>query len=62
MTECRTLNEYTGPGTAATTGLKPVARFAWLVVAYNIVVILRRAHVRAAGCRMLGASIPQLDR
>lgn len=35
--------------TASTGGVKPVARLAWLIVAYNMAVILWGAYVRASG-------------
>lgn len=35
--------------TTCTSGMKPIALFAWLVVAYNIAVILWGAYVRASG-------------
>jgi heme a synthase len=49
MTDCRTYSQDTGPRTASTSGVKPVARLAWLIVAYNIAVILWGAYVRASG-------------
>jgi len=48
MTECR-INQNTGAHAALTSEVKPVAHFAWLIVAYNIAVILWGAYVRASG-------------
>jgi cytochrome c oxidase assembly protein subunit 15 len=49
MTDCRTCRQDIVPRTASTSGVKPVARLAWLIVAYNIAVILWGAYVRATG-------------
>jgi heme a synthase len=49
MTDCRTCNQDTAARTAYTGGAKLVARLAWLIVAYNIGVILWGAYVRASG-------------
>ncbi len=49
MTDCRTCNQDTVARTASTGGVKPVARLAWLIVAYNIAVNLWGAYVRAPG-------------
>ena len=45
----RVANLATMRSAVSTTGLKPVARFAWLVLVYNIAVILWGAYVRATG-------------
>jgi heme A synthase len=45
----RIANQATVRSAASTTGLKPVARFAWFVLVYNIAVILWGAYVRATG-------------
>ena len=54
MTDSRDHSQGAGPRTASTSGAEPVARFAWLIVGYNVVVILWGAFVRAsasgAGC------------
>ena len=49
MTEVRTYSQDTDHHVASASGVKPVARFAWLTVAYNIAVILWGAYVRASG-------------
>jgi heme a synthase len=49
MADCRTRSQGTGPLTASMSAVKPVARLAWLIVAYNIAVILWGAYVRASG-------------
>jgi heme a synthase len=49
MKDCRTPSQDTGRLTASMSGVKPVARLAWLIVAYNIAVILWGAYVRASG-------------
>jgi cytochrome c oxidase assembly protein subunit 15 len=49
MTDYRTCSHDTGPRAAFTSGVKPVARLAWLIVAYNIAIILWGAYVRVSG-------------
>jgi len=49
MTDCRSCSQDTGPRTASMSGVKPVAQLAWLIVVYNIAVILWGAYVRASG-------------
>jgi cytochrome c oxidase assembly protein subunit 15 len=49
MTDFRPCSQDTGPRAASATGVKPVARLAWLIVAYNIVIILWGAYVRVSG-------------
>jgi heme a synthase len=49
MTGFHACSQDIGPRTAYTGGVKPVARLAWLIVAYNIAVILWGAYVRASG-------------
>ena len=49
MTGFREHSQGTGHRTASTSGAEPVARLAWLIVAYNIAVILWNAYVRASG-------------
>jgi cytochrome c oxidase assembly protein subunit 15 len=49
MTDFRPCSQDTGPRAASTTGVKPVARLAWLIVAYNIAIILWGAYVRVSG-------------
>jgi cytochrome c oxidase assembly protein subunit 15 len=48
MTDYCTCRQGGGPRAASTSGVKPVARLAWLV-AYNIAVILWGAYVRVSG-------------
>src|SRR5262249_41187531 len=45
----RSSSVRTTPATISKSGLSPLARFAWFVVAYNIAVILWGAYVRATG-------------
>jgi heme A synthase len=45
----RAFSQDTGPRAASTSGVKPVARLAWMIVAYNIAVILWGAYVRVSG-------------
>lgn len=45
----RVANQASARSAASPTGLKPVARFAWFVLVYNIAVILWGAYVRATG-------------
>src|SRR5258708_29643183 len=49
MTGFHACSQHIGPCAASTSELKPVARLAWLSVAYNIAVILWGAYVRASG-------------
>ena len=49
MTGFHACSQHIGPCAASTRELKPVARLAWLIVAYNIGVILWGAYVRASG-------------
>jgi len=49
MTGIHTCSQHTGPSRASARELKPVARLAWLIVAYNMTVILWGACVRASG-------------
>jgi heme a synthase len=49
MRNFRTCRHDAGPRTASTSRAKPVTRLAWLLVVYNIAVILGRAYVRASG-------------
>jgi heme a synthase len=49
MTGFRACSQHTGPSRASGRELKPVARLAWLIVAYNIAVILWGAYVRTSG-------------
>ena len=49
MTDSRTCSQDTTPGTFSTGWRKPVARLAWMTVAYNVGVILWGAYVRASG-------------
>ena len=50
MTELPYMSDQdTGAHTASASEVKPVARLAWLIVAYNIAVILWGAYVRASG-------------
>jgi heme a synthase len=49
MTDCRTPSQDTGRLAASMSRVKPVARLARLIVAYNIAVILWGAYVRASG-------------
>src|SRR5260370_38310430 len=49
MTGFHACSPHIGPWAASTSELKPVARLAWLSVAYTIAVILWGAYVRASG-------------
>jgi hypothetical protein len=49
MTDFRPCSQDIGPRAASTSGVKPVARLAWLIVAYNIAIILWGAYVRVSG-------------
>jgi len=49
MTNCRTHSQGTGPRTVSASEVEAVARLAWLIVAYNIAVILWGAYVSASG-------------
>lgn len=49
MTEVGTLSQDIRPGTASTSGRKPVVLLAWMTVAYNVGVILWGAYVRVSG-------------
>ena len=49
MTDFRPCSQDTAPRTASTSRVRPVARLAWLLVAYNITVIVWGAYVRATG-------------
>ena len=49
MADFRMFSQVTATGTAPLRALKPVAGFAWLVVTYNVGVILWGAYVRASG-------------
>src|SRR6266849_5387080 len=49
MTGFHACSQHIGPCAASTRELKPVARLAWLIVAYNMTVILWGAYVRGSG-------------
>lgn len=49
MTDSRMFGKGTGRGPAPMSELKPIARLAWVTLAYNIAVILWGAYVRATG-------------
>jgi heme a synthase len=49
MTGFHACCQHIGPRAASTSELKPVARLAWLIVAYNMTVILWGAYVRGSG-------------
>jgi heme a synthase len=49
MTGFHACSQHTGPSRASARELKPVARLAWLIVAYNMTVILWGAYVRESG-------------
>lgn len=49
MADSHTLSTPFGPSAAPLRPMKSVARFAWLVVAYNVAVILWGGYVRASG-------------
>lgn len=49
MTDLRMFSQGTGSGTASMSGVKPIARLAWVIVAYNMTVILWGAYVRGSG-------------
>lgn len=49
MTDFRKRSQDAGLRAVSTSGVKPLARFAWLIVAYNMAVILWGAYVRASG-------------
>jgi heme a synthase len=49
MTDRRTGSQGGGPRAAPASGVKPVARLAWLVVAFNMASILWGAYVRVSG-------------
>jgi cytochrome c oxidase assembly protein subunit 15 len=49
MNGFRACSQHTGPSRASASELKPVARLAWLIVAYNMTVILWGAYVRGSG-------------
>ena len=49
MTGFRAFSQHIRPFNASTSGLKPVARLAWVIVAYNMSIILWGAYVRGSG-------------
>ena len=49
MTGFHVCSQHIGPCRASTSELKPVAHLAWLIVAYNMTVILWGAYVRGSG-------------
>ena len=49
MTDSCVTSQDTRGRVASTSAVKPVARFAWLIVAYNIAIILWGAYVRISG-------------
>ena len=49
MSVFRAFSKDTGPRAASTSGVKPVARLAWMIVAFNTAIILWGAYVRVSG-------------
>jgi heme a synthase len=49
MTGFHARSQHIGPCAASTSELKPVARLAWLVIAFNVAIVLWGAYVRVSG-------------